>query len=60
MTPLTQTYEELSTDPVGTIRALLTALDRDPFVADQIVPRTSKLADATSRDWAERYTREAV
>jgi LPS sulfotransferase NodH len=60
ITPLTQTYEELSADPVGTIRALLTALGRDPSTADQIAPRTSKLADATSRDWAERYTREAV
>ena len=60
ITPLAQTYEELSTDPAGTIRALLTALGRDPSAADQIVPRTSKLADAVSRDWAERYTRGAM
>ena len=60
ITPFEQTYEALSADPVGTIRTLLTALGRDPSAADHIVPRTAKLADATSRDWAERYTREAV
>lgn len=58
--PLTQTYEELSVDPVGTIRALLAALGREPSAADRIVAQTSKLADATSRDWAERYARDAV
>jgi LPS sulfotransferase NodH len=45
---------------VGTIRNLLTAIGRDASAADSIVPRTSKLADATSREWAERYAREAV
>ena len=58
--PLELTYEGLSADPVGTIRNLLTAIGRDASAADSIVPRTSKLADATSREWAERYAREAV
>lgn len=58
--PLEQSYEDLSADPIATIRALLAVLGRDPSAADHIVPRTSKLADATSRDWAERYVREAV
>jgi LPS sulfotransferase NodH len=60
ITPLELAYEDLSADPVAAIRKLLTALGRDPAAADQIVPRTSKLADAQSREWAERYTREAV
>jgi trehalose 2-sulfotransferase len=58
--PMQLTYEQLSADPVATIRKVLSALGRDPSAADQIVPRTAKLADATSREWAERYVREAV
>ena len=58
--PLDLAYEDLSADPAAAIRKLLSALGRDPGAADQLVPRTSKLADAQSRDWAERYTREAV
>ena len=57
--PMEQTYESLSADPIATIRTLLIALGRDPSAADHIVPHTSKLADVTSRDWAERYAREA-
>jgi LPS sulfotransferase NodH len=58
--PLELAYEDLSADPIGSIRTVLTALGRNASAADQIVPRTSKLADAQSREWAERYAREAV
>lgn len=57
VTPTELTYEELSADPVGAIRRLLLMLDRDPAAADRVAPRTSKLADATSREWAQRYAR---
>lgn len=57
ITPVELTYEELSADPIGTIRRLLIALDRDPSAADRVEPRTAKLADATSAEWAERYGR---
>lgn len=55
--PMELSYEELSTDPVGAIRRVLVALDRDPAAADRVTPRTAKLADATSAEWAERYER---
>jgi LPS sulfotransferase NodH len=58
--PMELSYEELAANPVAAIRHLLTALGRDPSAADSIIPRTAKLADATSREWAERYAREAV
>jgi LPS sulfotransferase NodH len=56
--PMAPAYEELSSDPIGAIRRLLTALGRDPAAADKIVPRTAKLADATSAEWAARYKHE--
>ena len=55
ITPIEMTYEELSADPAAAIRRLLVALGRDPEAADRVTPRTSKLADATSAEWAERY-----
>jgi LPS sulfotransferase NodH len=55
--PMEMTYEELAADPAAAIRRLMLALGRDAAVADRVSPRTSKLADATSRDWAERYAR---
>jgi LPS sulfotransferase NodH len=56
--PLELTYEELSADPVAAIRRVLMAVGRDPSAADKVTPRTAKLADATSVEWAERYGRE--
>ena len=55
ITPAELTYEDLSADPAAAIRRLLAALDRDPSAADKVVPRTAKLADAISAEWAERY-----
>jgi LPS sulfotransferase NodH len=59
ITPMELTYEELSADPAAAVARLLTALDRDPEIASRIAPRTAKLADAQSREWAVRFLREA-
>lgn len=53
ITPLELSYEDLSADSVGAIRRLLIALHRDPSAADQVAPRTARLADATNAEWAE-------
>lgn len=57
ITPMTLSYEELSADPQGALARLLDALGRDPAIAERIVPRTAKLADAQSREWADRFAR---
>ena len=55
--PMEMTYEELAGDPAAAVCRLMLALERDASVADRVAPRTSKLADATSLAWAERYAR---
>lgn len=57
--PMEMSYEELAADPQVAMARLLGALGRDPEIAKRIVPRTAKLADATSREWAERFARES-
>lgn len=52
--PLRLTYEALSADPQGTLGHVLEALGVDPATADTVTPDVAKLADATSREWAER------
>jgi trehalose 2-sulfotransferase len=56
--PLELTYEDLSADPQGAIGTLMQALERDVSAARRVTPRTAKLADAQSRDWAERFALE--
>jgi LPS sulfotransferase NodH len=56
--PVEMTYEELSVDPAAALARLLNALDRDPSLAARVSARTAKLADAQSREWAERFARE--
>jgi LPS sulfotransferase NodH len=53
--PMELTYEELSADPAAAIRRLMLALGRDVSVADRVAPRTAKLADLTSAEWAKRF-----
>jgi LPS sulfotransferase NodH len=53
--PVRITYESLSTDPRATLATVLSALDLDPAIAGTIEPRTAKLADNESRDWAARF-----
>ncbi|WP_417694989.1 Stf0 family sulfotransferase [Roseibium sp.] len=55
ITPLRVGYDELSTDPSATLRAILTALDLDAGLADGIAPAVSKLANATNQQWAEKF-----
>jgi LPS sulfotransferase NodH len=56
--PIELSYEQLSADPAAAIAGLLSALGRDPGIASRISPRTARLADAQSREWAERFARE--
>ncbi len=53
--PLRLSYEELAADPQGVLAKVLAALGRDPAIALTVEPRTAKLADAESRQWAERF-----
>jgi trehalose 2-sulfotransferase len=55
--PFELSYEDLSTDPTATLGRLLSALGRDPQLAARATPKTARLADAESREWAERFTR---
>lgn len=56
--PFQITYDALSADPVGTLKTLLIELGLDPNVANNITPGVAKLADATNREWAERFRAE--
>jgi LPS sulfotransferase NodH len=53
--PLHITYEGLSADPKQTLISVLDTIGVDPTAADNIAPRTAKLADAESIAWGERY-----
>jgi trehalose 2-sulfotransferase len=55
LSPLQTTYEDLASDPLSVLRFLLTAMDRDPEVARDVEPATSKMADDESRQWIDRY-----
>lgn len=57
--PLELTYDALSADPVATLRQVLGHLGLDPSAADDVAPRTARLADAQSQDWIARFKREA-
>lgn len=52
-------YEDLSADPAGELARLCAALGIVAPDAVDVKPAVAKLADATSREWAERYRREA-
>jgi LPS sulfotransferase NodH len=56
--PLRLTYEELSDDPIGTLRRVLDHLGLDTSAADGTVPGVAKLADDTNHDWAARFRSE--
>ena len=56
--PLRLTYEELAAAPQQVLATILKALGQDPAIAATIRVQTAKLADATSRGWAERFRRE--
>jgi trehalose 2-sulfotransferase len=54
ITPLTLTYDQLSADPVATLRQVLASLGLDPGAADAVTPGLRKLADHISADWIAR------
>lgn len=56
--PLRLTYDELSADPVATLRGILDRLGLDPQAADGIEPGVRKMADARSQDWIARFHAE--
>lgn len=56
--PVRITYEALSTEPQATLAIILSALGLDPGIAATVEPRTAKLADDESHDWATRFRAE--
>ena len=56
--PLHVTYDELSGDPSEVLARILVQLGLDRQIAENILPLTAKLADTTSRSWAERFLAE--
>jgi len=53
-------YEDLSADPAGELARLCAALGIDAPHSLDVKPAVAKLADATSREWAERYLRQVA
>ncbi len=53
--PLKIVYEDLASDPLATLRALLTASGQDPAKAKGIKPATAQMADGESELWIKRY-----
>ena len=56
--PLGITYERLSAAPQTTLETVLSAFGMDPVLAEAVEPRTAKLADRESREWATRFRAE--
>jgi LPS sulfotransferase NodH len=57
--PLRLNYETMAAAPHAAVAAILSALGRDPEIARTVELRTAKLANATSREWAERFRKDA-
>lgn len=56
--PLRLTYDALSSDPAGTLASVLQALGLPREAAKGVAPGTARLADATNRDWVNRFRGE--
>ncbi len=56
--PVRVTYEALTTNPQAALATVLSALGLDPITAGTVEPRTAKLADGESREWATRFRME--
>jgi LPS sulfotransferase NodH len=56
--PVSITYEMLSARPQATLALILSALGQDKTIAETVAPRTAKLADNESREWADRFRAE--
>lgn len=57
--PLRLTYEELAAAPQATLAIVLKGLGQDPVIAASIQVQTARLADATSRQWSQRFRADA-
>ena len=60
ITPHAITYEALAADPAAVLAGILAALGQDPALAGAVAPRTARLADALSADWAARFARDSA
>ena len=58
--PVRITYEALSHNPQATLAIILSALGLDAAIAETVKPRTTKLADRESREWAARFRRKEI
>ena len=58
LVPVSITYEMLSSDPQATLALVLSALGQDETIAETVEPRTARLADKESREWADRFRAE--
>lgn len=56
--PFTISYNDLAHDPLAVLAAVLHELGLDATLAQGIGPPVAKLADATSRVWADRFGAE--
>ena len=56
--PVKITYEALSSEPQITLATVLSALGLDSTIAETVEPRTAKMADSESREWATRFRTE--
>lgn len=56
--PVRLVYEMFTAAPRTTVTEILSTLGQDPQASERMVVQTSKLADADSLEWAERYRRE--
>jgi trehalose 2-sulfotransferase len=56
--PVRVSYDDLSANPVGTLRHVLDRLGLDPAAADGVTPGVRKLADGINRDWVARFRAE--
>jgi len=56
--PLRLTYEMLTATPKEALAGILSALGQDPKASERMLVQTSKLANADSLEWADRYRLE--
>jgi LPS sulfotransferase NodH len=56
--PLRITYEDLSSGPIETLRAMLDHLGLERQAADGVEPGVAKLADDINQDWVARFRAE--
>lgn len=56
--PLRLSYNDLSLDPLGSLRCVLEKLGLGPDAAQGVSPDVKKVADSISKDWVARFRAE--